>query len=64
LVQKYPKEALSVFSDRARKAFQKGDKALQISNVDKKAFCEILDWIMTCISDKKAVFFQTVSLPD
>jgi hypothetical protein len=62
LVQKFSKEALSVFSDRARKAFQKGEKSLTISNVDKKSFCEILAWIMMCISETKAVFFQTVSL--
>lgn len=61
LVQNFPQEALTVFSDRARKDFRDGSKALIVTNIDKTALRDVLDWIMQCVAEEKAVFFQTVS---
>jgi hypothetical protein len=54
---------LTVFSDRAWREIQEGGaKLFTFTGGDQQAIKDVLDWIMKCVEEKKAVHFQTVRL--
>ncbi|KAI9871809.1 MAG: hypothetical protein M1823_008338 [Watsoniomyces obsoletus] len=62
LVDKYSREALIVFSDRAKRDLSGGAKMFVFHSGDQQAIKDVLEWIMLCVAAGKAEKFQDVSL--
>jgi hypothetical protein len=61
LASNFSGEAIAVFSDLAAKQLRNGSKVVIFNGGDPRAIKDVLDWIMACVPEGKAVHFQTVS---
>ncbi|KPI42063.1 uncharacterized protein AB675_5631 [Cyphellophora attinorum] len=65
IVQKFPREALVLFSDLFRADIIRGEKLIELpKHCDEKAIKEILEWIRRCIENKEIVEFDTYDEDD